>query len=395
MKMDDLKNAFGSTPESVKECVLRSLREEPRREFVMKKKRMLSLAIALAVVLALGCAGFAATQLEGIARIFGFTNHETGETVVNEAALRHITALNEVYEGKTVRFTLTEGMYSPMNSNLALGWTLEPLTEGEMYYVLCDVQVGGMYMGHMTLSRVTEYILSGAERCALSGSVSGESLLTELKFSILKLKGEPVRFEGWDDENETEEEFWARSDALIAEGKLPMAGDGVIEVRPSRDLTYAEELVRAGAAELAEEFTVSFDLRAISPIDEMRVYEGEKTFSFDGFEVQITECTVTPADSRISLEILCDEEALAKDIVRGGFVRFCPPGEEYWMGAACPRFLAPVRTGDGRWKVSVTYDVMEQLVYPEELILSIAAADENENPILLTGDGILLKLTDR
>ena len=168
MKMDNLKNAFGSTPESVKECVLRSLREEQRREPVMKKRMTLSLAIALAVVMALGCAAFAATQLEGIAGIFGFTNHETGETVVNEAAISHIQALNETYEGKTVRFTLTEGMYSPMNRNLSLGWTLEPLNEGEMYYVLCDVQVGGMYMGQMMMSRVTEYILSRAEQCVLS-----------------------------------------------------------------------------------------------------------------------------------------------------------------------------------------------------------------------------------
>ena len=53
MKMDDLKYAFGSTPESVKECVLRSLHEEPRREKAMKRKMTLSLAIALALVLVL------------------------------------------------------------------------------------------------------------------------------------------------------------------------------------------------------------------------------------------------------------------------------------------------------------------------------------------------------
>ena len=41
MKMDDLKYAFGSTPESVKQCVLRSLHEEQRREKVMKRKMTL------------------------------------------------------------------------------------------------------------------------------------------------------------------------------------------------------------------------------------------------------------------------------------------------------------------------------------------------------------------
>ena len=395
MKMDNLKNAFGNTPESVKECVLRSLREEQRREFAMKKKRMLSLAIALAVILALGCIGFAATQLEGVALFFGYVNQETGEAILNEAAISHIQALNETYEGKTVRFTLTEGLYSPAANSVSLFWTLEPIGEDEQYYVLCTESVGGQTLEGAGHYDVSEYFLKSPTQCVLTGRAKGEGLETELKFTILKLKGEPTRISGWDDEKETEEEFWQRIDALIADGKLPVAGDGVIEVRPIRDKTYSEELVIAGVAELAEEFTVAFDLAKINPVNEMRVYEGEKTFDFDGFTVCINELVVSPADSRISFDILCDEESLAKDIVRGGFVRFCPPGEEYWMGAAYPRFLAPVRTGDGRWKVSVAYDVTQQLTYPEELVLSIAAADENRSAVPLTGEGILLKLTDK
>lgn len=394
MKMDDLKNAFGSTPESVKQCVLRSLHEEPRREYVMKRKMTLSLAIALAFILALGCAAFAGTRLEGIATFFGYINRETGETVVNEAVIGHIQSLNETYEGKTVRFTLTEGLYSPVTGSVSLFWTLEPLGEEEQYYVLCNESVGGAALECCAAYDVTEYFLKSPTQCVLTGQAKGEGLETELKFTILKIKGEPVRV-SWDEEKETEQEFWARMEALIADGKLPMEGDGVIAVRPIRDKTYGEELVIAGVAELAEEFTITFDLADINPVDEMRVYEGEKTFEFDGFTVCINELVVSPADSCISFDILCDEESLAKEIVCGGFVRFCPVGEEYWMGAAYPRFIAPVRTADGRWKVSVTYDVVEQLVYPEELILSIAKYDAEGKPIPLTGEGVRLKLTDK
>lgn len=306
MKFDNLKDAFGSTPESIKECVQRSLREEQRREPVMKRKMTVSMAIALAAILLIGCVGLAASQMEGIAGIFGYTNSETGETIVNEAVFKHIEALNETYEGKTVKFTLTEGMVS--GENVSLAWTLEPVNEGEQFYVLCNFTVGGEYIGMTMMDSVTEFILDGAESCALSGSVSGENLLTELKFSILKLNGEPTRLSEWDEEKETEEEFWQRVDALIADGKLPVAGDGVIEVRPSRDMTYAEELVAAGAAELAEEFTVTVDLSPIRAVEEQRVYEGEKVFDFDGFEVQIVECVVTPVDTRIIFEYICDEQ---------------------------------------------------------------------------------------
>ena len=394
MKMDDLKYAFGSTPESVKECIRRSLREEQRRERVMKRKMTLSLAIALAVIMALGCIGFAATQLDGLAGVFGFTNQETGETVVNEAVLKYITALNEVYEGKTVKFTLTEGMYSPLNEYVSMGWTLEPLNEGEEYYILCNEQVGGSWLEAGSLTYVDEFILKQPVRATRTGYLKGEGLQTELTFTILKLKGEPVRVYCGDEE--TDDEFFTRCEALIAEGKLPMAGDGVIEVRGYKDKTYAEELVIAGAAELAEEFTVSFDLGEVSPMTEHRAYEGEKNFSFDTFDIQINDVIVTPTDSRIEFDLLFDREITQQEIDESTcHIDTAVEGVEFWMKAAHPSFSAPEKTEDGRWKIAVTYKATLQAVYPEELILSIIRYDAEGHPTPLTGEGIRLKLTDK
>lgn len=395
MNMDRLKDAFGSTPESVRACILRSLHEEQRREPLMKRKMSVSLAIALAVVLALGCAGFAATQLEGLAGVFGFTNQETGETVVNEAAMKHITALNEVYEGKTVKFTLTEGMYSPLNNYVSMGWTLEPVNEGEQYYVLCNEKVGGSRLEAGSLSFVSEYFLKAPVRATRTGYLTGDGLETELVFSILKIKGEPVHLSGWDEEKETEEEFWQRVDALIADGKLPVAGDGIIEVRPIKDKTYGEELVIAGVAELAEEFTVSFDLGQIKPVDEHRVYEGEKNFSFDGFEIHINDVVVTPTDSRIVFDYICDEIPTEEEmdmLMCGSNVTV--PGMETWMQAAFADSEEPVME-NGRCKITITYKTTLQVAYPEELTLSLCLYDENGEPIPLTGEGIRLKLTDK
>lgn len=50
---------------------------------------------------------------------------------------------------------------------------------------------------------------------------------------------------------------------------------------------------------------------------------------------------------------------------------------------------------DGRWKVSFTGEAMQQLIYPEVLVLSLAEYDAEGKPVPLTGEGILLKLTDK
>jgi len=399
MNLDNLKKAFGSTPESVKECVRRSLREEKRREQVMKRKMTVSIAAALAVIMMLGCAGFAASQLDGIAGIFGYTDPETGEVVVNEAAIAQITALNEVYEGKTVRFTLTEGMYTPLTEQVAMSWTLETVDPEAEYYILCNAQVGGSWIEAGSLMNMTEYFLKGAKQDTRSGVLTGDGLMAELKFSILKVNGEIVRYSYVEDEASSEERKQTRKEYLeecISEGKLPMAGDGMIEVPGIPDATYAEELVATGLVELAEEFTVTFDLGAISPGEAYRVYEGEKQFAFDGFEIHFNEVVVTPTGSRIEYDYISDTEITQDDM---DFLMASPnasvEGVDVWTKSAGATNTDPVQMEDGRWKITVSYRTYAQTVYPEELIFSLTRYDENGDPTPLTGEGIRLTLTDK
>ncbi len=401
MNYDRLKDAFGTTPDSVRECVRRSLQGEQRREPVMKRKRTAALAVALAAVLALGCAGFAASQLDGIAGIFGYTNPETGEVVVNEAAIAEITALSEVYEGKTVRFTLNEGLYTPLTGQVAMSWTLETLDPDAEYYILCNEKVGGSWLEAGSLRYVSEYFLKGTKNCARSGMLTGDGLEAELKFSIMKINGEIVRYSHVEDRILTQEErIQARNDYLkscYAEGKLPMAGDGMIEtVGIGVNASYADELVATGLVELAEEFTVSFDLGAVSPIEAYRTYEGEKNFVFDGFEIHFREVVVTPIGSRIVYDFISDREITQEE----WDAMMCAPnaeveGVETWTKSAGAMATDLVRTADGRWTATVTYETYTQTVYPEELIFSITRYDENGEPIPMTGEGIRLKLTDK
>lgn len=366
----------------------------------MKRKRTAALAVALAAVLALGCAGFAASQLDGIAGIFGYTNPETGEVVVNEAAIAEITALSEVYEGKTVRFTLNEGLYTPLTGQVAMSWTLETLDPDAEYYILCNEKVGGSWLEAGSLRYVSEYFLKGTKNCARSGMLTGDGLEAELKFSVMKLNGEVVRYSHVEDRSLTSEERkQTRNEYLkgcYAEGKLPMAGDGMIETVYIPDASYAEELVATGLVELAEEFTVSFDLGAVSPIEAYRTYEGEKKFVFDGFEIHFREVVVTPTGSRIVYDFISDREITQEE----WDAMMCAPnaevdGVETWTKSAGAMATDLRRTEDGRWTATVTYETYTQTVYPEELIFSITRYDENGEPIPMTGEGIRLKLTDK
>ena len=78
----DLKDAFGETPQRVKDCVARSLRTEERSEPIMKKKLSLSLIAAALAALLLAGAALAAVQRGLLADWLGVYNEETGNKMM-------------------------------------------------------------------------------------------------------------------------------------------------------------------------------------------------------------------------------------------------------------------------------------------------------------------------
>ena len=79
MTPNDLKYAFGETPQRVKNCVARSLRAQERSRTIMKKKLSISLiAAALAALLLIGAA-LAVSQTGLLASWLGVYNAKTGE----------------------------------------------------------------------------------------------------------------------------------------------------------------------------------------------------------------------------------------------------------------------------------------------------------------------------
>lgn len=391
MKPDRLKEAFGSTPEDVKRCVWRALQTERVEERPARRGVRLWAAAALAAVMLLGCVGLASSRLDGLADLFGYVDPDSGDVVVNEAAIRSIQAVNETYEGETVRFTLTEVMHNEADDQIALGWTLEPKAEGAEYYVLCYPTVGGANLSGGAAKYASEYLLSGPVSCYRNGWLKGDGLTVEMNFHIMKLNGElePVSCE----DDAKYEEYLAER---VAAGKLPIGGDGLIEAPILPGGSYAESLIATGLVEEAEAFTVTFDLASVAAVSEKRVYEGDDVFVFDAFEVHVTECYATPSSSVVKLELVGNQPMTQEWLDRIGCVIECPDGEaEYWARAITGTIETMIREENGRWHASMEYQATLQAVYPETLTISLFEYDEAGEPTPLIGEGIELKLSEQ
>lgn len=349
MTQFNLKDAFGETPERVKECVRRSLQEEQRREPVVKRKFSVSLAIALAALLALSCVAYAAGQLVGIEGLYSLKNNKTGEVIPNEQAIAAMQELNQTYEGNAVRCTLNRALLDRAGGMLSLDWTLEKKHAGEQLYVVWEAMtLGGEAVHSSLMSRVTEYFLPDEASLSTFVGYLPETDSTELQLTlaVLRTEAEVVRLESGDS-------YEDRAAALLAEGKLPMAGDGVIEAPSSEKdmLSYADDLQATGLMEIVDRFTVCVKLDEVV-IESARTLPEGTCVEFEGGEMVVESCAVSPTVSRLTV-VFCTEahpDAWERELP---LFMLMSAGGEVWapeMTGACGE---AVQTEDGRWKTVV------------------------------------------
>ena len=111
------------------------------------------------------------------------------------------------------------------------------------------------------------------------------------------------------------QDYLDRIDRLIAEGKVPVAGDGYIEMgsanQTATGATYAEQLVNAGLAEAAEGLEVSLTLKptvqTVSALPDGQPVEQ----AFKHYTLRVTRCELTPLTVEVQLErVFADKAAL-------------------------------------------------------------------------------------
>ena len=92
----------------------------------MAKKLSISAILAIALLVVSITVALAVEWVSNIGQI-----HNTNDNAARQEMLNDIQQISGGYEGNAVRCTLTEALYDSASGTYGLGWTLEPLNEGD------------------------------------------------------------------------------------------------------------------------------------------------------------------------------------------------------------------------------------------------------------------------
>ena len=359
----------------------------------MAKKLSVSAILAIALLVVSITVALAVEWVSNIGQIYN-----TNDNAERQEMLNDIHQISGCYEGNAVRCTLTEALYDSASGTYGLGWTLEPLNEGDRLYVVLDgIAIGGERVSSRNARNATNYLLKQKTDGAVIGELpensGGEC---EITFSILRPTGEIVEVHKLDDEDYKDYEKRCRE--MLANGQLPMEGGELTYCYNGgydRYMSYSDALLQTGLMEIADRFTLKVDISAMD-VSEIRTYTGPESFVFDGYEIRIHSCMVTPFTAKLEIEYITDNEPGNGSKGMGTLLslKVNVPNTAVWSLNQGGVIEDPVQLADGRWSTMFTLDAMALQVFPEEFQITVGFYDDDFN-LIVYDDIINIKLTDR
>ena len=358
MDKNEIKHAFGATPQSFRDQVnhtIDALEDKP-----MKKRYKLTtlLAAALAVALA-GTAAVAAfnSQIRQM-----YQNTENG--LANDAVLPGIQTLHETYEGKAVRCTMQEALYDGEGGTYALSWELVNLTGEETLYVVCDALTFDGERGDTRSEyHVSEFFLpQGTTVATTMGELPDNSAShCELSLSILRATG-PYAQDG--------------------DGFIPL--DDRYYSALSEGSRYSDLLVEHANFEIADRFKLSFDMDREALGSTAKYLTGDSDFKLDGCELNVTFGEITATKAHIVVEYISDTEILDGGKGIGPYYDSdfaLPNGDIWWTGNSGGTLGDPEQLPDGHWRSVYDWEAVELFAQPDALDMTLTT--------YATEDGVL------
>jgi len=344
---------------------------------------LIAAAAAIALIIAAGTVAFALGH-SAITDLFTYTDKP------NESITEAIQIMDSQYDGEFVKLSVNEALYDRLGGTCTLGWTVENLDDENELYIICDgIDFGGEKVDYRTVSNMDEYILgSGAVvDSAMHGTLpdTADNNCT-MGFTVLRPLAPFMQIADYDGNYETALE---KAAVLRGRGYIPLYADGTVVVEFDSEISYAESLLATGQFELAERFSLNFEVETERLDETLRVYNGGNSFIFDDYEIRIRSAYTTATTVHIDVEYITPEKPLdgGKGIGPMWDIAFSTPDGTDWTGNAGGRFFDPVQLEDGRWSSVYEYEAVQLFEQPEVLCLTLATY-ELDNGVLVSTEHI-------
>lgn len=349
-----------------------------------KMKRKLSASIVLAAVLI--CmfivSGAAAAKL-GVLNLFSYGDQ------LNESAAGGVQRVAASAKGSVIRYTVDEALYDNAGKNFALSFTIENLTNEENLYVLCEsISFGGEQAHLRSMNNITEFILpQGTTEGAVLGELpEGESSKCEMIVTFLR----PL-YPYVDMPYETDDTRAAAAQ-IRESGGIPVEGDGMIFLEEMYEMGYVPAFSASGLFEIADRFTLSFNLEPGLLDDTKREYSGPDRFTFDDYELQVLSAYTTATAAYFRIAYITSEPPmdLGKGFGPAWQLAFDVPGSDAWTGNAGGSWEDPVQLEDGRYMSVYNYEALDLFTQPDTIQMLLVTYDETYTPTVHEKDAVLL-----
>lgn len=344
-----------------------------------------AILVILASILLAGTVAYAAMRL-GVLDIFTFDGKS------NESAASGVQIVDASYEGNNVRFTVNDALYDVAGQSYAIGFTIENLTDADNLYVVCESITFDGQESHMrAMMNVDEYILpKGITEGAVMGELpEGSSGICEIKYTFLR------GLYPYEALPEDTEDITHAARELRKSGKIPLEPDGYLPTEYDPDKTHLQMILASGQFEIADTFTLQFELDSKLLEASKMVYSGQVEFEFDDYELRINSAYTTAISAHIEVAYITPNKP--KDGGKGfgplWGLEFDLPDKSSWTGNAGGRWDDPVQMEDGRYMSVYYYEALELFTQPDTLIMTLVEYDDNFKPTVHEDEAVTLHFT--
>ncbi len=325
-----------------------------------------------------------------------------GQEQVNEALASHVQPIKEALKGDALSANIVDAIFD--GNALVTAWTVTNNTT-ETIYLLCDIQVNQAPTGMGTFTNGDEVFIQPGEtiHSGFSARVAGGSLGTALEkcdvgltFTAFTPKGQVVEI-GAISESTPADEYHAPIEALVAQGKIPVAPDGGVELGTQYNpaITRIENLEASGLMKQLDTLYMAFTVKCNAQDQLKKAETVEK--NNDTYTLRVTKADVNLNSATFHLERVFESQSAAREYESNlwDFYFLDETGDIWWASAISGDndTKAPQQQADGTYVWAYTAEMTNLKRIPKSITVMPARFDQGtQKKVLFPKDAVSFAL---